>query len=244
MSRLFINIDHVATLRQARRGFQPDPVAAAVLCELGGADGITMHLREDRRHVNDEDLRRVMEMTPLPVNLEMAATDEMVAIALRTKPHRVTLVPERRAEVTTEGGLDVAGQLPAIKGVVSRLQSTGIPVSLFVDATPAQIEACQATGARFVELHTGPYSHAITDEDRQAQLSLLATAAALGRDHGLEVSAGHGLDRRNVRDIVRIPQIEDLHIGHAVISHAVFVGLERAVRELAEAIRSARSTVR
>jgi pyridoxine 5-phosphate synthase len=240
MSRLFINIDHVATLREARRGTQPDPVAAAVLCDLGGADGITIHLREDRRHVQDHDLSRLIALTPLPMNLEMAATEEMIAIAIATRPHRVTLVPERRTEVTTEGGLDVQGQSAAMEQAVAQLSSAGLPVSLFIDADPLQVQAAAHVGATFVELHTGPYSHTKADQDIARHLEKIKGAAQEGERLGLAVSAGHGLDRRNVRAIVRIPQIRDLHIGHAVMSHAIFVGLERAVRELREAISEAR----
>jgi pyridoxine 5-phosphate synthase len=234
---LFINIDHVATIRQARRGHSPDPVAAAVLCELAGADGITLHLREDRRHVNDDDLRRLLDITPLPVNLEMAATDEMVAIAIASKPERVTLVPERRLEVTTEGGLDAAGQFNALRRQCDRLAEAHIPVSLFIDATTEQIEAAAKLSVPFVELHTGPYAHAEDAKRQLEELDRLKNGAKNAKMLGLSVGAGHGLDRRNVVPIAAIPEISDLHIGHSVIAHAVFMGLEKAVRELASAIK-------
>jgi pyridoxine 5-phosphate synthase len=229
---LGVNIDHVATIRQARRTVEPDPVAAAVLAELAGADGITVHLREDRRHIQDRDVRLLRQTVRTHLNLEMAATDAMVAIALEIAPDYVTLVPERREEITTEGGLDVAGQCDRIKAVVSTLQGAGIPVSLFIDATAAQIEASAAVEAQFIELHTGPYAEAKTDGDRDRELTVLALGTAQALGLGLRVNAGHGLTYWNTAPVARIPGMEELNIGHSIISRAVLVGLEQAVREM------------
>ncbi|MGF1517158.1 MAG: pyridoxine 5'-phosphate synthase [Nodosilinea sp.] len=238
MPTLGVNIDHIATLRQARRTVEPDPVAAAVLAELAGADGITVHLREDRRHMQDRDVRLLRETVRTHLNLEMAATDEMVAIALDLKPDYVTLVPERREEVTTEGGLDIAGQLDRIKSVVATLQGAMMPVSLFIDATTEQIEASAQAGAQFVELHTGPYAEAQREPERHRELDILAqgTAQAIALD--LRVNAGHGLTYWNTAPVARIPGIEELNIGHSIISRAALVGLERAVREMKALIQS------
>jgi pyridoxine 5-phosphate synthase len=238
MRHLFINIDHVATIRQARAGTTPDPVAAAVLCELGGADGITLHLREDRRHVQDHDLKRLMETTRLPVNLEMAATEEMVQIALAHRPARVTLVPEKRQEITTEGGLDVVSQALWISQCVERLQLAGIPVSLFVDPDSDQIHAAKQAGTKYVELHTGSYANAFSTEDFGTQWTKIRDAAQLGDRLGIIMSAGHGLDRRNVVPLRQIHEIKDYHIGHSVIAHAVMVGMKEAVQLLRESILS------
>jgi pyridoxine 5-phosphate synthase len=229
---LGVNIDHVATIRQARRTVEPDPVAAAVLAELAGADGITVHLREDRRHMQDRDVRLLRQTVRTHLNLEMAATDEMVAIALDVKPDYVTLVPERREEVTTEGGLDVAGQRDRMKAVVGTLQSAGIPVSLFIDAAAEQIEASAQVGARFIELHTGPYAEAHQEDDHHRELTILAQGTAQAQALGLRVNAGHGLTYWNTTPVARIPGMEELNIGHSIISRAVLVGLERAVREM------------
>ncbi|TVQ12336.1 MAG: pyridoxine 5'-phosphate synthase [Leptolyngbya sp. DLM2.Bin27] len=238
MPTLGVNIDHIATLRQARRTVEPDPVAAAVLAELAGADGITVHLREDRRHMQDRDVRLLRQTVRSHLNLEMAATDEMVGIALDLKPDYVTLVPERREEVTTEGGLDIAGQLDRIKSVVNTLQNAEIPVSLFIDAAPDQIEASAQTRAQFIELHTGPYAEAKLAQDQLLELDILAqgTAQALALD--LRVNAGHGLTYWNAAPVARIPGMEELNIGHSIISRAVLVGLERAVREMKALIQS------
>jgi pyridoxine 5-phosphate synthase len=229
---LGVNIDHIATIRQARRTVEPDPVAAAVLAELAGADGITVHLREDRRHMQDRDVHLLRQTVRTHLNLEMAATDEMVAIALDVKPDYVTLVPERREEVTTEGGLDVAGQRDRMKTVVSTLQEAGIPVSLFIDAATDQIEASAQVGAQFIELHTGPYAEAKVEADLHRELDILTQGTAQAIALGLRVNAGHGLTYWNTTPVARIPGMEELNIGHSIVSRAVLVGLERAVREM------------
>lgn len=229
---LGVNIDHIATIRQARQTTEPDPVAAAALAELGGADGITIHLREDRRHIQDRDARLLRQTVQTHLNLEMAPTEEMVAIALDLKPDYVTLVPERREEVTTEGGLDVAGILTRACEVVNTLQGAGIPVSWFIDAEPNQIEAAANTAAKFIELHTGQYAGAKTESDRAKELSVLKRGTALACEAGLRVNAGHGLTYRNVLPVAQIPHMEELNIGHSIISRAVLVGLERAVRDM------------
>lgn len=237
MPTLGVNIDHIATIRQARRTVEPDPVAAAVLAELAGADGITVHLREDRRHIQDRDVRLLRQTVRTHLNLEMAATDEMVAIALGIKPDYVTLVPEKREEVTTEGGLDIAGQVDRMKHVVGQLQAVGIPVSLFIDADPKQISASAASGAKFIELHTGQYAEAQTEVDRNQELKILAEGCEQAIAANLRVNAGHGLTYWNVSAIARLPGMEELNIGHTIISRAALVGLERAVREMKQAIR-------
>ncbi len=234
---LGVNIDHIATIRQARRTVEPDPVAAAVLAELAGADGITAHLREDRRHIQDRDVRILRQTVRTHLNLEMAATDEMVAIALDIKPDYVTLVPEKREEVTTEGGLDIVGQIGRIEEVVDKLQSAGIPVSLFIDAEPAQIEASVKVQARFIELHTGKYAEAKDDTTRIHELKLLATGCEQAIKAGLRVNAGHGLTYWNVYPVACLPGMEELNIGHTIISRAALVGIERAVREMKMAMR-------
>ena len=232
MPTLGVNIDHIATIRQARRTVEPDPVAAAVLAELAGADGITVHLREDRRHIQDRDVRLLRQTVRTHLNLEMAATDEMVAIALDLAPDYVTLVPERREEVTTEGGLDVAGQRDRMKTVVNTLQNAEIPVSLFIDAAFDQIEASAHTGAQFIELHTGPYAEANQENERLRELDILTKSTDQAIALGLRVNAGHGLTYWNTTPVARIPGIEELNIGHSIISRAVLVGLEPAVREM------------
>jgi pyridoxine 5-phosphate synthase len=234
---LGVNIDHVATIRQARRTVEPDPVAAAVLAEMGGADGITVHLREDRRHIQDRDVRILRETVRTHLNLEMAPTEEMIAIALDIKPDYVTLVPERRQEVTTEGGIDILGHLDRFSGVVDRLQSAGIPVSWFIDAVPEQICASAKTGAQFIELHTGQYAEARGSRDRHRQLEILKNGCELAVSQGLRVNAGHGLTYWNVYPVACLPNMEELNIGHTIISRAVSVGLERAVREMKLAMR-------
>lgn len=237
MPTLGVNIDHIATIRQARRTVEPDPVAAAVLAELAGADGITVHLREDRRHIQDRDVRLLRQTVRSHLNLEMAATDEMVAIALDIKPDYVTLVPEKREEVTTEGGLDVAGQLDRMQQVVGQLQGAGIPVSMFIDAEPSQIDASAAIGAKFIELHTGTYAEAQSEAEREKELRSLADGCERAIAAGLRVNAGHGLTYWNVYPVASLPGMEELNIGHTIISRAALVGIERAVREMKQAIR-------
>jgi pyridoxine 5-phosphate synthase len=233
---LGVNIDHVATIRQARRTIEPDPVAAAVLAELAGADGITVHLREDRRHIQDRDVRLLRQTVRTHLNLEMAATEEMVGIALDVQPDYVTLVPEQRAEVTTEGGLDIVGQQSYLAEVVGRLQAAQIPVSLFIDAVPAQIEASAAVGAKFIELHTGSYAEAKGDADQAQALETLAQGCQQAIALGLRVNAGHGLTYWNIYSVACLEGMEELNIGHTIISRSVLVGLERAVREMKRAI--------
>jgi len=234
---LGVNIDHIATIRQARRTVEPDPVAAAVLAELAGADGITVHLREDRRHIQDRDVRLLRQTVRSHLNLEMAATDEMVAIALDIKPDYVTLVPERREEVTTEGGLDVAGQIDRMKLVVDQLQSAGIPVSLFIDAEARQITAATLIRAQFIELHTGRYAEATDEANRAKELEVLAKGCEQAIAAGLRVNAGHGLTYWNVYPVACLTGMEELNIGHTIISRAALVGIERAVREMKQAMR-------
>jgi len=234
---LGVNIDHVATVRQARRTVEPDPVAAAVLAELGGADGITVHLREDRRHIQLRDVQILRQTVQTHLNLEMAPTEEMVAIALEIRPTYVTLVPERRQEVTTEGGLDVAGQINHLTQVVTHLQKSGVPVSHFIDADPTQILAAAATQAQFIELHTGPYAEATTEATRARELEILKEGCERAIAAGLRVNAGHGLTYRNTHPVVWLPGIEELNIGHSIVSRAVLVGMERAVREMKQLIQ-------
>ena len=233
--RLYVNIDHVATLRQARRTDEPDPVRAAVLAELGGADGITVHLREDRRHVQERDVRLLLETVRTGVNLELAASDEIVDRAVEWRPMQATLVPERREEVTTEGGLAVGGSQPALERALARLRDAGIRTSLFIDPQPETIRASAALGVDAIELHTGEYANT-RGAERAEQLERLRRAAALGRGLGLGVHAGHGLTYQNVAPVAAVPEIEELNIGHSIVSHAAFVGLERAVREMRELV--------
>ena len=237
MLTLGVNIDHIATIRQARRTVEPDPVAAAVLAELAGADGITVHLREDRRHIQDRDVRLLRQTVRTHLNLEMAPTEEMVAIALDIGPDYVTLVPERREEVTTEGGIDIASNFERLSRVVEQLQEANIPVSWFIDAAPAQIEAAAKTGAKFVELHTGKYAEATEQASRQQELAMLTQGAQQAIDSGLRLNAGHGLTYTNVYPVASIPGMEELNIGHTIISRAVLVGIERAVRDMKLAMR-------
>lgn len=237
MLTLGVNIDHIATIRQARRTVEPDPVAAAVLAELAGADGITAHLREDRRHIQDRDVRLLRQTVRTHLNLEMAPTEEMVAIALDLKPNYVTLVPEKREEVTTEGGLDIVGQIDRLREIVDRLQTAGIPVSLFIDAVPTQIEASATVKAKLIELHTGTYAEATDEASRQQQLDILTKGCQQAIAAGLRVNAGHGLTYWNVYPVACIEGMEELNIGHSIISRAALVGLERAVREMKQAMR-------
>ena len=246
MIELGVNIDHVATLRQARRAHEPDPVWAAVEAHLGGADGITVHLREDRRHIQDEDVRRLRDLVHIKLNLEMAATEEMTRIACALKPEMAMLVPEGRQEVTTEGGLDVAGHERALAGVVARLADAGIVTSVFIDAELAQVEAAARIGARVCEVHTGPYAHAFHAKGRDAEsaavvaeLGKIRAAGAAIRALGMRFNAGHALTYFNVQPVARLPGVRELHIGHAIVSRAVFVGLREAVRQMKALMREA-----
>jgi pyridoxine 5-phosphate synthase len=246
MIELGVNVDHVATVRQARRTYEPDPVWAAVEAHLGGADGITVHLREDRRHIQDEDVRRLRELTHIKLNLEMAATDEMVAIAGRIKPEMAMLVPEGRHEVTTEGGLDVASQENVLKEKVKRLLDSGIVVSVFIDADPRQVDAAKRIGASVCEVHTGPYAHAFHAKGRDsessavvAELEKIQTAGEAIRGLGMRFNAGHALNYFNVEPVARLPGIRELHIGHAIVSRSLFVGMREAVREMKRLISDA-----
>jgi pyridoxine 5-phosphate synthase len=235
--RLGVNIDHVATIRNARGGDHPDPVRAAEIVAAVGGDGITAHLREDRRHIRDEDLARIQAATNLPLNLEMAATPEMLAIALRHKPHAACIVPEKREERTTEGGLDAAGMHNTLAPIAEELRSAGIRVSLFIEADERQLDAALRLGAPVVEFHTGEYAHAFLDGDREKverELRRITDMAALATKNGIEPHAGHGLTFENVQPIAAIPQIAELNIGHYLIGEAVFVGLENAIRRMRE----------
>jgi pyridoxine 5-phosphate synthase len=229
--RLGVNIDHVATIRNARGGEHPDPVKAALLAVKAGADGITAHLREDRRHIRDEDIATLMAALTVPLNLEMAATEEMLDIALKHRPHAACIVPEKREERTTEGGLDAADQIEVLKPIVQTLGSAGIRVSLFIEADPAQIEAAIRLGAPVVELHTGRYAH-VAGAERADELRRIADAAALAAKNGIEPHAGHGLTFDNVGPIAAIPQVAELNIGHFLIGEAIFGGLEGSIREM------------
>jgi pyridoxine 5-phosphate synthase len=238
--RLGVNIDHVATIRNARGGAHPCPLRAAELAAAAGADGITIHLREDRRHITDDDLTRLSGAIQLPINLEMAATDEMLAIALAHRPHAACIVPERRAERTTEGGLDAAGQHNSLQPIVARLRDAGIRVSLFIAPEERQLEAAARLGAPVVELHTGPYAHAFDDGDAAAELDRLARAAERGAALGLEIHAGHGLTYANVTPVAALPQLAELNIGHFLVGEAVFVGLDAAIRRMRGLMDAAR----
>jgi pyridoxine 5-phosphate synthase len=238
MPRLGVNIDHVATVRQARGVLYPDPVAAAGIVELAGADGIVCHLREDRRHIQDRDLRILREIIQTRLNLEMAATEEMIRIALATKPNIVTLVPEKREELTTEGGLDVIKFFPSLKKAIQRLQKGGIPVSLFVDPKKDQIKASEGVGAEVIEIHTGHYCDAKTSLQEDEELKKILDAVAEASHRNLQIAAGHGLNYVNVQRIAEIKEIEELNIGHSIIARAVLVGLDRAVREMIALIKT------
>lgn len=237
MPELMVNIDHVATLREARGTYYPDPVYAAGIAEMAGASGIIIHLREDRRHIKDRDLKILREVIRTKLNLEMAATSEMVNIAADVRPDMVTLVPEKREELTTEGGLDVAGLKSRLKKVVGTIKEKGIKVSLFVDPEDAQVTSSFAVGADMIEIHTGAYSDARSDAMRQGELYKISTMATRARELGLGVKGGHGLHYHNVREIALIRDIDELSIGHAIIARALFVGLDRAVRDMIELIR-------
>ncbi len=239
MIRLGVNIDHVATIRQARGGREPDPVWAAVLAELGGADGITVHLREDRRHIQDRDVRLLRETVRVRLNLEAAAEPEIVAIALEVRPDQVTFVPERRAELTTEGGLDVVGQRQRVAEALARCRDAGIAVSLFIDPDPAQVAASAELGAVAVELHTGRYAEAAEGPERDKELRALIEAGQQTVAAGMALHAGHGLNLQNVADVARIARMAELNIGHSIVSRALFIGLERAVREMKNSLEAA-----
>ncbi len=237
MIRLGVNIDHVATVREARKGIEPDPVAAAVLCELAGADGIVCHLREDRRHLKDRDLSLLRQIVRTHLNLEMAATEEMIKKAISVLPDMVTLVPEKRQEITTEGGLDITANYDYLEEVTATLRANNIIVSFFIDPDIYQIKAAAKLGADYVELHTGTYANASDLNQVVEELERIKSMAAAAAKLGLGVSAGHGLNYHNVTDIAKIKQIEELNIGHSIISRAVLVGMERAVREMIALIR-------
>jgi len=246
MIELGVNIDHVATVRQARRTWEPDPVWAAVEAQLGGADGITVHLREDRRHIQDDDVRRLTELVHIKLNLEMAATTEMIDIACTIKPQLAMLVPEGRAEVTTEGGLDVTGQKKQLSDAVRKLRDAGLIVSAFIDADPAQVEAAAECGFQVCEVHTGPYAHTFHDSGRDAEagdvlreLERIDEAGQRIRDAGMRFNAGHALNYYNVQPVAALPGIRELHIGHSIVSRAVFVGMRSAVAEMKRLMRDA-----
>lgn len=232
MRKLMVNIDHVATLREARKGYEPDPIYAAGIAEMAGASGIIVHLREDRRHIKDRDVLLLRQIVRTTLNLEMAATEEMVRIATEIRPDMATLVPEKRQELTTEGGLDVAGLKSHIHGATKELQRAGIKVSLFIDPDEKQIRAAKETGADMIEIHTGTYSDAPTEDRRLEELKKVMIAARGAKAAGLGVNAGHGLNYKNVQDIVAIPEIDELSIGHSIMARAILVGLDRAVRDM------------
>jgi pyridoxine 5-phosphate synthase len=239
MAKLGVNIDHVATVRQARGGVEPDPVAAAAIAEFAGADGITVHLREDRRHIQDRDLSILRQTIKTRLNLEMAATDEMVTIAQQIKPDMCTIVPEKRLELTTEGGLDVRCNLEQIKSAVERLRSSGIPVSLFIDADSDQIKAADKVGADFIEIHTGLFAAATDWKSEEKELIRIENGVKLALKLGLGVNAGHGLNYSNIKRIATIRGIEEYNIGHSIISRAMMTGLDKAVRDMVELVRFA-----
>jgi len=238
--RLGVNIDHVATVRNARGGDNPDPVRAAQLAQAAGADGITAHLREDRRHISDDDILRLSQTLSIPLNLEMAATDEMLNIALKARPHAACIVPEKREERTTEGGIDTAGQHNRLKPIVTALGGANIRVSMFIEPDRRQLDASKALGAPVVELHTGAYAHA-SGAAREAELEKIRVAAAYGESLGLEVHAGHGLTYDNVKAIAALPQIRELNIGHFLIGEAVFIGLDESIRTMRRLMDEART---
>ena len=251
MIELGVNVDHVATVRQARRTYEPDPVWAAVEAHLGGADGITVHLREDRRHIQDEDVRRLRELTHIKLNLEMAATEEMVAIAQRLRPEMAMLVPEGRHEITTEGGLDIVSQEAPLREQVAKLAGAGIVVSVFIDPELRQVEAAQRIGASVCEIHTGPYAHAFHAKGRDAESAAVLTELKRIRDTGeairaagLRFNAGHALNYFNVEPVARLPGVRELHIGHSIVSRSIFVGMREAVREMKRLIVDAANAAR
>jgi pyridoxine 5-phosphate synthase len=248
---LGVNVDHVATVRQARQTYEPDPVWAAVEAHLGGADGITVHLREDRRHIQDEDVRRLRELTHIKLNLEMAATAEMVEIACRLRPEMAMLVPEGRHEITTEGGLDICSQEAPLRNEVAKLAGAGIVVSVFIDAELRQVEAARRIGASVCEIHTGPYAHAFHAKGRDsesaavlAELERIRSAGEAIRAAGMRFNAGHALNYFNVQPVARLPGVRELHIGHSIVSRSIFVGLREAVREMKRLIVDAANSAR
>ena len=239
MITLNVNVDHIATIRQARRGNEPDPVVAAMLCELAGARGVVCHLREDRRHIQDRDVELLRQVVSTKLDLEMAAVPEIIQIALKIKPDMVTIVPEKRMELTTEGGLDVAKDVQRYSELVSTMHSAGIEVSFFVEPEQSQIDASKQAGADIVEIHTGKYANVVKEQDILQELEKIKNAAHYAKSIGLRVAAGHGLNYRNVLPICKIDAIDELSIGHSIISRSVFVGIERAVKEMIEIINSA-----
>lgn len=237
MTRLFVNVDHVATIREARKTVEPDPLVAAQIAERAGADGITVHLREDRRHIQDHDVERIRASIKTPLNLEMAPVEEMVQIALKTRPYQVSLVPEKRQEITTEGGLDVCSQIQELIRYKERFQSSGILFSLFVDPDPRQIEAAGRVGADSIEINTGAYSELTGETDVEAALDKIRQSATQAVGMGLHVFAGHGLTNDNVQEIAAIPEIEELNIGHHIVARSIFCGMEQAVKEMMHSIK-------
>ena len=237
MPRLGVNIDHIANIREARKTIEPDPIAAAIVAEMAGADGITIHLRQDRRHIQDRDLRLLRQIVHTSLNLEMAATEEMIVIAIEVNPDQITLVPEKREELTTEGGLDVASQTDNLTKAVRRLTEAGMPVSMFIESDPDQIAASKEVGAAAVELHTGTYANCTTEADQAAELERLIQGGRQAAALGLRVHAGHGLTYRNAIPIKQIPKLHEVNIGHNIVARAVLVGLDRAVREMLELLK-------
>ena len=241
MTRLFVNVDHVATIREARKTQEPDPLKAALMAEKMGADGITVHLREDRRHIQDKDVRIIHNNIGTKLNLEMAAVDEMVAIALELKPYQVSLVPEKRQEITTEGGLDVCSQVPELMDIRKRIKNEGILFSLFVDPDINQLEACKEVKADSIEINTGNYSELVDPKDVKIELLRIQKASKYASDMGLRVFAGHGLNYDNVKAIVAIPEVEELNIGHFLVAQSVYVGMENAVKRMIQIIEMTQS---
>ena len=241
MTRLFVNVDHIATIREARKTQEPDPLKAAIMAEKMGADGITVHLREDRRHIQDKDVRIIHNNIGTKLNLEMAAVDEMVAISLELKPYQVSLVPEKRQEITTEGGLDVCSQIPELIDIRKRLKNEGILFSLFVDPDIDQLEACREIKADSIEINTGNYSELVAPKDVETELLRIQKASKYASDMGLRVFAGHGLNYDNVKAIVTIPEVEELNIGHFLVAQSIYVGMENAVKRMIKIIEMAQS---
>ena len=241
MTRLFVNVDHVATIREARRTQEPDPLKAALMAEKMGADGITVHLREDRRHIQDKDVRIIHNNISTKLNLEMAATDEMVAISLELKPYQVSLVPEKRQEITTEGGLDVCSQVPELIDIRKRIKNEGILFSLFVDPDINQLDACKEVEADSIEINTGNYSQLVTPKDVETELLRIQKASKYASNMGLRVFAGHGLNYDNVKPIVAIPEVEELNIGHFLVAQSIYVGMENAVKQMIKIIEMTQS---